>query len=323
MSSSEYAVDVRELTRQFGKFTAVDHVSFYIPRGEIFGLLGPNGAGKTTAIRILCGLMKPTSGAAEVLGINVLKHPEEVKKRIGYMSQRFSLYNDLSVMENLNFYATVYEVPRHERSQRIEEVIQICNLERLENQITRQLSGAWRQRLALGCSILHHPEMLFLDEATAGVDPVSRRDFWDLIYRMAGDGMSVLATTHYMDEAEYCNTIGMIYAGKMIAIASPDTLKAKMPGTLLQLDVANVEQAKELLDHTPGVLDCAIHGANLHVIVEDVAMKGQIEQILTGAGLNPQNVEVSQPSLEDVFISLVEDNINKNTAAPDSKKRVS
>lgn len=320
MSPSEYAVDVRGLTQRFGKFTAVDNVSFYIPRGEIFGLLGPNGAGKTTTIRILCGLMKPQAGAVEVLGFDVLKRPDEVKKRIGYMSQKFSLYNDLTVEENLAFYATIYSVPASERKQRIEEMIDLCGLKGLERQSTRQLSGAWRQRLALACSILHKPAMLFLDEATAGVDPVSRRDFWDLIYAMAGGGMSVLATTHYMDEAEYCNTIAMLHAGKMIAIASPDNLKDQMPGTLFVMDVAKTELAKQTLDPLPGVLDAAIHGAALHVVVKDPSMQPLIEQALQESGNPAQWIEVSQPSLEDVFISLVEEQKRAETTSPSQNR---
>ena len=223
------------------------------------------------------------------------------------MSQKFSLYNDLTVGENLSFYAAIYSVPGSERRQRIADLIEMTGLGGLEGQFTRNLSGAWRQRLALACAIVHKPAMLFLDEATAGVDPVSRRKFWDLIYAMAGEGMGVLATTHYMDEAEYCNTIGMMYNGKMIAVASPDTLKDAMPGTLVQMEVDQLDRAEGLLDALPGVRDAAIHGAMLHVIVESPDVEGLLRQTLENAGLQVRRFEPAQPSLEDVFISLVED----------------
>lgn len=307
MTPAKLAVEVKGLSHRFGKFTAVDQVSFYIPEGEIFGLLGPNGAGKTTTIRMLCGLLRPTSGSATVLGFDVDRHPDAIKQRIGYMSQKFSLYNDLTVKENLSFYAAIYGVPRRERDQRISDLINLTGLNGLERQFTRNLSGAWRQRLALACAIVHQPAMLFLDEATAGVDPVSRREFWDLIYAMAGKGMSIMATTHYMDEADYCNTIGMMYDGKMIAVAAPDTLKDNMPGVLLQVEVNQPDQALLLLDTFPGVMDTAIHGALLHVVVAEAAVAGPLRKYLEEAGLKVQRIEPTQSSLEDVFISLVEE----------------
>ena len=205
------AVSVKELSKKFGKFVAVDKVSFDIPEGEILGLLGPNGAGKTTTIRMLCGLLKPDSGSANVLGYDVAKNPEEIKKRIGYMSQKFSLYNDLRVAENLDFYAAIYGISQaSERKKRVDELLEIAGIKDFRRELTKNLSGAWRQRVALSCAIIHDPKMLFLDEATAGVDPLARRSFWDLIYQLAGRGISVLATTHYMDEADYCNIIAMI-----------------------------------------------------------------------------------------------------------------
>ncbi len=214
--SSEKSVQATQLTRKFGDFIAVDQISFDIPKGEIFGLLGPNGAGKTTTIRMLCGILTPSSGAASVLGFDVSKQAEEVKQRIGYMSQKFSLYNDLSVSENLNFYANLYGIPREKVKPRMAELIEIAGLQGHEKQLTGNLSGAWRQRLALACAIVHEPPMIFLDEPTAGVDPVSRREFWEMIYTMAGRGVSVLATTHYMDEAEFCNVVGMMYRSQQL-----------------------------------------------------------------------------------------------------------
>jgi ABC-2 type transport system ATP-binding protein len=301
------AIETAGLTKRFGNFTAVDQVDFYIPKGEIFGLLGPNGAGKTTTIRMLCGILRPTNGHGSVLSYDISKNPNEIKKRIGYMSQKFSLYNDLTASENIAFYASIYGVPRKEQSQRVSELIKMSGLKEHKNELTRNLSGAWRQRLALACAIVHKPPMLFLDEATAGVDPVSRREFWDLIYDMAGGGVSVLATTHYMDEAEYCNTIGMMYRGKMIAIASPDTLRDSIKGTLIQVDCKNPAQAALILETFPGVVDTSLHGAQTHVLLESAKLKKKVKKTLVEAGIEVHKIEKIQPSLEDVFISLVEE----------------
>ncbi len=306
MTEFTNAIETTLLTKHFGSFTAVKQVSFYVPRGEIFGLLGPNGAGKTTTIRMLCGIMLPSQGQGHVLGYDIARQPEEIKKRIGYMSQKFSLYNDLTPRENISFYASVYAVPRDRRTQRIAELIEMAGLGGHERQLTRNLSGAWRQRLALACAIVHNPPMLFLDEATAGVDPVSRREFWDLIYRMAGEGVSVLATTHYMDEAEYCNTIGMMYRGEMIALASPDTLRDEMPGALFQLDCDRPLHAKQILDALPGVIDASVHGARVHVSLESPDTQEAVEQALAGEGIHVTQIEMIQPSLEDVFIHMVD-----------------
>ena len=299
------AVETVGLTKQFGGFMAVNGVDFYIPRGEIFGLLGPNGAGKTTTIRMLCGLLKPSEGRATVLGYDVAREPEAIKRRIGYMSQKFALYNDLTALENIRFYAEVYGVPRAERAQRVAELIDMAGLEGHASVLTRSLSGAWRQRLALACAIVHRPPMLFLDEATAGVDPVSRREFWDLIYGMAAEGTSVLATTHYMDEAEYCNTIGMMYQGQLIAVASPDTLKDKLPGVLLQIDCDKPADAERLLDGFPGVVDAAVHGAWLHVMVRDAGVTEAVRDAIVAGGYQVRSIGETPPSLEDVFITMV------------------
>jgi len=312
MSGNGYvnAVETQNLTKRFGNFTAVDNVNFYIPKGEIFGLLGPNGAGKTTTIRMLCGILQPTSGTGTVLGFDIKKDPEEIKKQIGYMSQKFSLYDDLTAYENIEFYASIYGVPRSERGNRIDELIEMAGLKDHRRELTRSLSGAWRQRLALACAIAHKPPMLFLDEATAGVDPVSRREFWDLIYEMAGNGVSVLATTHYMDEAEYCNTIGIMYGGELIALASPDGLRDKISGVLYQVDCNYPRQATALLDALPGVLDAAIHGVQVHVLVEPDQEKMRIKHELEKANIRVDQIEEIQPSLEDIFISMVEENLS-------------
>jgi ABC-2 type transport system ATP-binding protein len=305
MSASVNVVEVRDLSKRFGKFTAVDRVNFHIPHGEIYGLLGPNGAGKTTIIRMLCGLMLPDEGSATVLGFDIARQPEEIKKRIGYMSQKFSLYNDLTALENISFYTAIYGVPSAERGKRVDELVEMAGLKGHERELTRNLSGAWRQRLALACSIVHRPLMLFLDEATAGVDPISRREFWDLIYTLAAEGVSVLATTHYMDEADYCNTIGMMYQGELIALASPDTLKDDMPGTLLQVDCDRLGDAVPILQALHGVTSVAAHGVQLHVVLSDPDKVGDVKKTLSEAGINIRSAEIIQPSLEDAFISMV------------------
>jgi ABC-2 type transport system ATP-binding protein len=303
---TQNTVEVKNLVKTFGKFRAVDDVSFYIPQGEIFGLLGPNGAGKTTTIRMLIGILRPDSGTANVLGFDVRKKPEEVKKRIGYMSQKFSLYNDLSVRENLDFYAAIYnDISARQRRLRVDEMLEMVDLKEIEKSLTKSLSGAWRQRLALACSIIHKPKMLFLDEATAGVDPVARRYFWDLIYRLAGEGISVLATTHYMDEADYCNTIGMMYQGRLVSLASPDTIKDSLPGVLLQVDVKDPLEVQKVLQNVPCVLHISIQGMQLHVTVKRDSDIGTIERTLLRANMPASNIEIIQPSLEDAFTSIV------------------
>jgi ABC-2 type transport system ATP-binding protein len=302
----EKSVEVNHLTRNFGSFIAVDHVSFEIPRGEIFGLLGPNGAGKTTTIRMLCGLLKPTGGEARVMGFDVAKQSEQVKRQIGYMSQKFSLYNDLTVYENLWFYANLYGIQNNRIKQRIDELIEMAGIRGHEKQLTHNLSGAWRQRLALACAIVHEPPMLFLDEPTAGVDPVSRREFWEMIYTMAGKGVSVLATTHYMDEAEFCNVIGMMYRSRLIALNDPDSLKNNMQGFLFEVDCTAPGKAELLLKSLPQVQDVAAHGVLLHVLLSNENDQDLVHRILTENQIQVARMERILPSLEDVFVSLVD-----------------
>ena len=304
--TAENAVETIDLTKKFDEFTAVNQINFSIPKGEIFGLLGPNGAGKTTTIRMLCGILSPTSGKGEVLGYDVASQPEEVKKRIGYMSQKFSLYNDLTVRENLDFYARIYSVPNSIRKNRIEDLIEMAGLKGHERKITSDLSGAWRQRLALACAIVHQPPMLFLDEPTAGVDPISRRDFWSMIYELASQGVSVLTTTHYMDEADYCNMIGMMYRAQLIALNDPDSLKANMQGILLEVDCDDYLKALEVSENIPGVLDSAVHGILLHITVEDYPARRRLEESLQKNRVKIYRIEEVLPSLEDVFVSMVE-----------------
>ncbi len=303
------AIETIDLTKKFGEFTAVDRVSFQVEAGEIYGFLGPNGAGKTTVIRMLCGILVPTHGIGRVLGFDAATEPEEVKSRIGYMSQKFALYEDLTVRENLEFYAGVYSVPNGERQTRIEELIAMADLTGREHELAANLSGGWKQRLALGCAMVHRPPMLFLDEPTAGVDPGSRREFWDMIYALAGSGVTIFVTTHYMDEAEHCNRIGLMYGGHLIAEGNPDELKAsKMSGDLLEVDAEPVMSALEaLLEMKTFVREAALYGNLLHVVVDDAKVaRDEIERELHARGVTVRSVERIAPALEDVFVSLID-----------------
>jgi ABC-2 type transport system ATP-binding protein len=294
------------LTKRFGDFTAVDGIDFYIPKGEIFGLLGPNGAGKTTTIRMLCAITQPTAGQATVLGWDIERDAELIKQNSGYMSQRFSLYHDLSARENILFYAQVYSMDRSMQTRRAAELIEQLDLHEIQNIPVRNLSGGWRQRVALACAVVHRPPMLFLDEPTAGVDPISRREFWDFIYEMAGEGVSILATTHYMDEAEFCNEIGMMYNGRLIRIASPDTIKDDLSGALAAFECDRALEAEEFLNEQYGVLDVSLHGAQIHAQLRSRKEKAALLAAMKERGLRVANFEFIQPSLEDVFIALIE-----------------
>ncbi|HIQ02760.1 MAG TPA: ABC transporter ATP-binding protein [Anaerolineales bacterium] len=304
---NEYAVEAIELSKKFGDFTAVDGVTFAIRRGQIFGFLGPNGAGKTTTIRMLLGLLRPTSGHATVLGYDIVRQAEEIRRHIGYMSQRFSLYRDLTVAENLDFYGRTYGV----RGQRLEErkrfVIQMAGLVGRERELTHNLSGGWKQRLALGAAILHEPEMLFLDEPTAGVDPISRRAFWDLLYQLAEQGTTIFVTTHYMDEAEHCQDLAFIHNGRIIAQGSPEEIKLhKMRGQVLEIDCVQPDVALIVLRQMGLFEEVALYGALIHVVAEGVAdHKPRIAQALSEADVEVRAMDLIAPSLEDVFISNV------------------
>jgi ABC-2 type transport system ATP-binding protein len=302
------AVRIENLVKRFGDFTAVDRVSLEVKRGEIFGFLGPNGAGKSTTIRILCGLLPPTSGRATVGGFDVAMQPEEVKRSIGYMSQKFSLYDDLSVKENIEFFAGVYGVSPENFPARRDFVLRMAGLEdKLETQ-TRLLSGGWKQRLALGCAILHEPPILFLDEPTSGVDPIARRSFWELIYQLSESGHTIFVTTHYMDEAEYCHRIALMYNGRTIALGSPEELKKSLgQGHLLMLETSRLLDSMTLLQGREGILDVAVFGGGLHVKVDnDEAAIPRIRAVLEQAGIEVRSLEPITPSMEDVFVSLIE-----------------
>jgi ABC-2 type transport system ATP-binding protein len=302
-----YAVEMEGLTRMFGAFTAVDHVTLRVEQGEVFGFLGPNGSGKTTTIRMLCGLLAPTSGVGRVLGLDIGRESEAIKARIGYMSQKFSLYSDLTVQENLQFYADVYGARRGERSARIAELVALAGLTGRERELTSNLSGGWKQRLALACAIIHRPQVLFLDEPTGGVDPEARRAFWDLIYELAQSGVTVFVTTHYMDEAEHCNRIALMYSGRLVALDTPGGLKrGTIDGEVLEVEGTPQEQARALVAALPGVREVAPHGARLHAIVDDAARRaGQLLEALHAGGIADARVEPIDPSLEDVFVALL------------------
>jgi ABC-2 type transport system ATP-binding protein len=305
--ANNHAVQAIELTKRFGDFTAVDGVSFTVKRGTIFGFLGPNGAGKTTTIRMLLGLLRPTSGEATVLGFDIVKQTNEVKKRIGYMSQRFSLYDDLTVDENLNFYGRTYGVGGKRLRARKRFVLHMAGLEGRERELTRNLSGGWKQRLALGTAIVHEPEMLFLDEPTAGVDPISRRAFWDLLYELAEGGTTIMVTTHYMDEAEHCRYLAFIQRGRIVARGSPAEIKeTKMSGQVLEIDCDQPALAIPLLREMGAFEEVALYGALIHAVAPDVeTLRPEIEAVLRNAGAGVRTMDVIAPSLEDVFISSV------------------
>lgn len=300
------SVVIEELVKRFGTFVAVDRINLTIRKGEVFGFLGPNGAGKSTTIRMLCGLLSPSSGRATVAGFDVGRKPEEVRQNIGYMSQKFSLYNDLKVIENLRLFAGLYSVSRHKLDERIQWALQMADLKGQENLITSTLPGGWKQRLALGCAVLHRPPIIFLDEPTSGVDPISRRLFWELIHQMAEDGVTVFVTTHYMEEAEYCNRLALIFRGKMVALGTPTELKRNsMKGELLLIECAPLGPALEALQSAPGVLDAAVFGDALHLVVENAEMAGpQLVQYLAAHNIEVSRTEKIRPSLEDVFVSL-------------------
>ncbi len=304
----EKAVVVENLEKRFGSFVAVNRVSFQVGRGEIFGFLGPNGAGKSTTIRMLCGILTPTAGGGTVAGFDVRSQSEQIKANIGYMSQKFSLYQDLTVEENIDFYSGIYRIPAREKAQRKQWVIDMAGLAEHRHRPTAVLSGGWKQRLALGCAILHRPPIIFLDEPTSGVDPVSRRQFWELIYEMAGQHVTVFVTTHYMDEAEYCDRLGLIYRGELIACDTPEALKREvMQEEVLEVECDRPEAAMEAIRGLSAVKEAALFGNLLHVVaVAGADAAAAIRPLLSQRGHRVGRIEKIVPSLEDVFVSLIE-----------------
>jgi ABC-2 type transport system ATP-binding protein len=308
----ENVVVARGLTKRFGQFTAVDSLDLTIAKGEVVGFIGPNGAGKSTTIRMLCALLAPSAGSARVAGFDVAREPESVRTHIGYMSQKFSLYGDLTGRENLRFFAGIYRVPQAVLADRMRFAIEMAGLEGREDTLVRTLAGGWRQRLALGCAILHRPPVLFLDEPTSGVEPQARRRFWDLIHTLAGDGVTVLVSTHYMDEAEYCNRIALIDAGRLIIVGSPNELRGEqLGGVLCECECAALGEAVAALREAPGVIDAAIFGDKLHVLLADTAatpVAGTIAALpawLAHRGIEAGAFMPIRPGLEDVFVQLV------------------
>jgi ABC-2 type transport system ATP-binding protein len=307
-SESSKAVIVKDLERRFGSFVAVNRISFEVSRGEIFGFLGPNGAGKSTTIRMLCGILAPSGGTGTVAGFDIRTEAEKIKAHIGYMSQKFSLYEDLTVEENIDFYSGIYCLAPEKKQERKEWVIEMAGLQEHRHSRTAILAGGWKQRLALGCAILHEPPIIFLDEPTSGVDPISRRRFWDLIYELAGRGVTVFVTTHYMDEAEYCDRIALIYRGELIAIGSPEVLKTElMPEEVLEVLCQRPQDAMGEIEKVRGVKEVALFGKGLHVVAEDAeATAAMVRSLLKERGYEIARVEKIVPSLEDVFVSLIE-----------------
>jgi len=303
---NEIAVFAKDLTRVFGSFVAVDHVTFEVRPGEIFGFLGPNGAGKTTTIKILCGLLTPSSGQGMVTGYDVSTESEEIKKHIGYMSQKFSLYEDLTVSENLDFFGGVYGLDEETKRKRGEWVLQMAGLQDKLDILTRSLPLGWKQRLALGCAILHEPPVLFLDEPTSGVDPLSRRNFWELINDLASQGVTIFVTTHYMEEAEYCNRLALMSAGKIVALGTPSDLKTNwMSESVIDLECDQPMRASELLKKEKIFSEAAIFGSSLHLVTGDPTGAEEItRRIMSDNGIDVIRLEQVTPSLEDVFVTL-------------------
>lgn len=310
-----WAVEIKELVKKFGAFTAVDHISLQVRHGEIFGFLGPNGAGKSTTIRMLCGILTPTSGIGKVGGFDIYQETEKIKQSIGYMSQKFSLYEDLTVEENINFFAGIYRLPKNLREERKAWVLEMAGLKERKNHLTQTLAAGWKQRLALGCAILHQPSILFLDEPTSGVDPLSRRRFWDLIYEMAERGITIFVTTHYMDEAEYCDRLALINQGKIIALGTPEELKTHyMPKAVWELETDQLVEALRFLKDKGGdfpalslLREISVFGNTLHLVTEKGGnLSSFLPSVLATRGIGIKRLEEIVPTLEDVFVSLVE-----------------
>jgi len=307
--SIQLAIDAQNLVRRFGHFTAVNGVSFRVQKGEIFGFLGPNGSGKTTVIKMLTGLLPLSGGEASVLGIDVRKDPESVRENIGYMSQNFSLYSDLTVTENLKFYGRIYGLPEDRLRKRMDEIVQLNGLGPYLNRLSAQLSGGWKQRLALGCAMLHEPKLIFLDEPTAGIDPVARRQLWDLLFELSAHGITFFVTTHYMDEAERCNHVAYIYFGKLIADGTPDSLRelpeVRPEGTYrVEVTTPEVTRALRIARTLPGIRSATIFGQSIHALINDDLDLDQLRESLLKQNIVVAEIRPLAPSLEDVFVEL-------------------
>jgi len=305
----EYAVTLDNLEKRFGEFIAVNKVSLEVREGDIYGFLGPNGAGKSTIIRMLSGLLKPSSGRGTVAGFDIIRETEKIKQHIGYMSQKFSLYEDLTVEENIDFYSGIYRIPSHKKTERKKWAINMAGLDNHRKSRTSTLSGGWKQRLALGCAVLHEPSIVFLDEPTSGVDPISRRSFWDLIYVLAGRGVTIFVTTHYMEEAEYCDRLGLIYRGSLIAGGTSEQLKTEyMQEEIIEVLCERPQDVMERISALDEVREAALFGRGLHVVVTGGSNEAMaaISRVLAEEKVEVQKLEPVKPSLEDVFVSLIE-----------------
>jgi ABC-type multidrug transport system ATPase subunit len=323
--STEAMIECHGLTKRFGQFTAVDHVSFTVGKGSIFGFLGPNGSGKSTVIRMLCGILEPTEGSARIGGHDVVRNNEEIEKMIGYMSQKFSLYDELTVNENLIFSGKLYGMNGRKLKDRRDELIGITHIEPYIDRRAALLSGGWRQRLAMACALMHKPTVLFLDEPTAGIDPVARRELWDLLFEFAGQGMTLFVTTHYMDEAERCSHVGYIYMAKLAVCGEPDDLKrmpeVSPPGTR-RLDVTceHVTTALQAMRGVRGVQSATVFGQSMHLLVEESVTTGAIEEKLRSVGIAKPEIHEIGPSLEDVFVTLTAKHANNGASSPLSSR---
>ena len=308
-NTNNIAVSVQKLEKTFGSFTAVNKIDFQVNKGEIFGFLGPNGAGKSTTIRMLCGIIPPTSGSGQVGGFDIIKEQYKIKEHIGYMSQKFSLYNDLTVEENINFYSGIYKIPKAEKKERFESVIRAAGLEGMEKSLTVTLAGGWKQRLALGCALLHKPKIIFLDEPTSGVDPITRANFWGVIKGLSREGVTVFITTHYMDEAENCNRMVLIYHGTIIAMGTPQQMKTDcMKNEVLEITLSDAQDWLDKIAKLEGVKEAALFGSNIHAVVYDSSKAIlTIDQFSQKEKLNGFSVRKILPSLEDVFVSSIEE----------------
>jgi len=307
-SRSDIAVSVNNLEKKFGSFTAVNRINFEVKQGEIFGFLGPNGAGKSTTIRMLCGIIPPTSGSGQVGGYDIIKEQHNIKEHIGYMSQKFSLYNDLTIEENINFYSGIYKIPKEEKQKRFKATIETAGLEGMEHNLTSTLAGGWKQRLALGCALIHKPRIIFLDEPTSGVDPITRANFWKVIKDLASQGVTIFVTTHYMDEAENCDRMVLIYHGTIIAMGTPQEMKTKcMKNEVLEIVLSDSQNWLGQISKVEGVKEAALFGSDIHTVVYDsLKIIPEITKRLQELKVGEFSVNKITPSLEDVFVSSIE-----------------
>ena len=305
-TGENWVIEIRDLTRRFKKVTAVDGLNLSVRRGEIFGLLGPDGAGKTTTIRMLCAIMDPTEGSARVAGFDTVREPEEIKKRIGYMAQQFSLYGDLTVLENLVFFADIFEVGRKEREERIQRLLAFARLTEFQARRAAHLSGGMQKKLALACTLIHRPEIIFLDEPTTGVDPVSRREFWDILTELHLEGVTLFVSTPYMDEAERCSRVGLMFEGNIIVCDTPGRIKGLVVGQLLELRPDRLREASQVIQGLPGVLEVQTYGDLLHVFVDDAERRvPAVQDALAEAEIAVDGLRQTRPRMEEAFISLI------------------